>query len=287
MGWGLNRMPEGKYNPLISIIITTFNSKRFIKEAVQSVLYQTYQSFEIIVVDDHSTDETAKIVREFSVKDSRIKFYSIPHSGRPSVVRNYGISKVVGDYIAFLDGDDVWEKHKLEEQFNSIHKNPHAVLVYSASVTVGANIFSPYYEVLPLLHKAARNKNDLIQKGNSIPLSTVLVSKKYLDMAGGFDEDPELKIEDFDLWLRLGEFGYFIFLPYIHAYYRIHPDQFSSDWEEKKKRLEYLSRKRGLKLAPYRFYRNKGFLFLILRNGIHVLTFLWLKSFSVIKRISS
>lgn len=274
-------------NPLISVVITSFNSEKFIEEAVISVLNQTFQNFEIIVVDDQSTDKTAEIVREFSAKDSRIKFYSISHSGKPSTVRNYGIAKAKGKYIAFLDGDDVWEKYKLEEQFNSIQKNQDAVLVYSASITVGANIFSPYYEVLPLLHKAARNKNDLIQKGNSIPLSTVLVSKKYLDMAGGFDEDPELKIEDFDLWLRLGEFGYFIFLPHIHAYYRIHPDQFSSDWEEKKKRLEYLSMKRGLNLASYRFYRNKGFIFLLLRNGIHFLTFLCLKSFSVIKRISS
>ncbi|MGE5795669.1 MAG: glycosyltransferase family 2 protein [Ignavibacteria bacterium] len=274
-------------NPLISVVITSFNSEKFIEEAVISVLNQTFQNFEIIVVDDQSTDKTAEIVREFSAKDSRIKFYSISHSGKPSTVRNYGIAKAKGEYIAFLDGDDVWEKYKLEEQFNSIQKNQDAVLVYSASITFGANIFSPYYEVLPLLHKAARNKNDLIQKGNSIPLSTVLVSKKYLDMAGGFDEDPELKIEDFDLWLRLGEFGYFIFLPHIHAYYRIHPDQFSSDWEEKKKRLEYLSMKRGLNLASYRFYRNKGFIFLLLRNGIHFLTFLCLKSFSVIKRISS
>jgi glycosyltransferase involved in cell wall biosynthesis len=273
-------------NPLISVVITSFNSEKFIEEAVISVLNQTFQNFEVIIVDDQSADSTPGIVKKISARDNRIKFHSISHSGKPSAVRNYGIAQAKGEYIAFLDGDDVWEKHKLEEQLNSIQKNKDAVLVYSASVTVGASIFSPYYEVLPLIHKAARNKNDLIQKGNSIPLSTVLVSKKYLDMAGGFDEDPELKIEDFDLWLRLGELGYFIFLPYIHSYYRIHPDQFSSDWGEKKKRLEYLSGKRGLKLAPYRFYRNKGIIFLILRNGIHVLTFLLLKFFSFIKRIA-
>jgi glycosyltransferase involved in cell wall biosynthesis len=274
-------------NPLISVIITSYNSEKFIEEAVISVLDQTFQNFEIIIVDDQSTDSTSGIVKKISARDDRIKFHSISHSGKPSTVRNYGIALAKGDYVAFLDGDDIWEKYKLEEQVNSIKKNPDAVLVYSAAVTMGTNIFLPSYEVLPLLHKAAKNKNDLIRKGNSIPLSTVVVQKKFLDKAGRFDEDPELKIEDFDLWLRLGEFGYFIFLPYIHAYYRIHPDQFSSDWEEKKKRLEYLSRKRGLKLAPYRFYRNKGFIFLMLRNGIHFLTFLCLKSFSVIKRISS
>ncbi len=271
-------------NPLISVVITSFNSEKFIEEAVISVLNQTFQKFEIIIVDDQSTDNTRGIVKNISAPDNRIKFHSISHSGKPSTVRNYGIAQAKGEYIAFLDGDDIWEKHKLEEQLNSIQKNRDAVLVYSASITVGANIFSPYFEVLPLLHKAARSKSDLIQKGNSIPLSTVLVSKKYLDMAEGFDEDPELKIEDFDLWLRLGEFGYFIFLPYIHSYYRIHPAQFSSDWEEKKKRLEYLSRKRGLKLASYRFYRNKGFIFLIPRNCIHFLNFLFMKLIAVIKR---
>ncbi len=264
-------------NPLISVIITAFNLEKFIEEAIVSILNQTFQNVEIIVVDDQSTDSTPVIVKKISARDDRIKFHSIPHSGKPSSVRNFGIAQANGEYIAFLDGDDVWEKHKLEEQLNSIHKNPDAVLVYSASVTVGANIFSPNYEVLPLLHKAARNKNDLIQKGNSIPLSTVLVSKKYLDMAGGFDEDPDLKIEDFDLWIRLGEFGSFIFIPHIHAYYRVHANQFSADWETKKRRLEYLAKKRNLPLQAYKFGRNQNFILRLIRGMLHFVNYLIIK----------
>ncbi len=272
-------------NPIISVIITVFNSEDFIEETINSVLSQTFQDFEIIIIDDQSADKTPEIIKTFLQKDSRIRFNSIPHSGKPAVVRNTGIAEAKGEYVAFLDGDDVWEKHKLEEQLNAIRKNHDAVLVYSVAVTFGVvNIFSPIYEVLPLLHKAARTREDLIRKGNSIPLSTVLVRKSFLVKAGGFDEDPELRIEDYDLWLRLGEFGTFVFLPRIHAYYRIHPNQFSSDWEAKKKRLEYLAKKRGLQLAPYRFYRNRGFPFLILRNGIHLMTFIWLKLITVVQR---
>jgi glycosyltransferase involved in cell wall biosynthesis len=270
-------------NPLISVIITAYNSEKFIEETIGSVLNQTYKSIEIIIVDDGSTDKTGEALKKFSEIDARIRVFSLHHSGSPAVVRNTGIADAKGEYIAFLDGDDVWEKNKLKEQVNILGKNKEAVLVYSAAVTTGVNIFSPFYEVLPLIHKAAETREDLINKGNSIPLSSVLVKKSYLVQAGGFDEDPELKIEDFDLWLRLGELGTFIFLPRIHVFYRIHQDQFSADWETKRNRLEYLARKRNLPLRDYKFRRNKNFLSALSRNLIHYLNFLLIKLITILK----
>ncbi|HSR18495.1 MAG TPA: hypothetical protein VLM39_10445, partial [Ignavibacteriaceae bacterium] len=85
--------------------------------------------------------------------------------------------------------------------------------------------------------------------------------------------DPELKIEDFDLWLRLSEFGEFFFLPRIHAYYRIHSNQFSADWEKKKRRLEYLAKKKNLPLQVYKFRRNKNFILRITRGLFHFLNY--------------
>ncbi|HVO73597.1 MAG TPA: glycosyltransferase, partial [Ignavibacteriaceae bacterium] len=222
-----------------------------------------------------------------SGKDPRIRFHSILHSGKPASVRNFGIAEASGEYIAFLDGDDFWERHKLEEQVNSFRKNPGVILVYSASVTAGTNIFSPYYEVLPLLHKAAKNREDLIRKGNSIPLSTVLVRKKYLDAVNGFDEDPELKIEDFDLWLRLSEFGSFIFLPRVHLNYRVHSNQFSADWETKKRRLEYLAKKKNLPLRAYKFRRNLNVPARMIRGLINFLNLLIIKIITSYQRILS
>ena len=114
----------------------------------------------------------------------------------------------------------------------------------------------------------------IITKGNTITNSTVLIRSDILKQTGGFDEDPYLKVEDYDLWIRLGEKGEFIFIPRIHAYYRIHANQFSGNWETKQKNLDYLAKKRNLSLPQYRFIRNKGTFLLNLRNSFHFLNYL-------------
>lgn len=274
---------NNKNTPLISVVIPTFNSGNFIRETIETVLNQTYKNFEIIVVDDESTDNTVSILEELSGKDERITYYQIPHSGRPSVPRNYGVEKSNGKYIAFLDSDDIWIKDKLEKQISEFKKNPDYVFVYSMSVTFGdVNIFSPHYEVLPLLYKVCKTKHDLINKGNSITCSTVLIKKEYFQKVGGFDEDINLKaVEDYDLWIRLSELGSFGFVPRIQTYYRVHGKQSSADWQTKQDRLKYLSDKRGWNLPGYKYYRNKGLLFLLIRNAVHYSIFLFVKFLSL------
>ncbi|MCL5030224.1 MAG: glycosyltransferase family 2 protein [Bacteroidetes bacterium] len=275
-----------KNNPLVSVVIPAYNVEKFIGETLRSVLNQTYNNYEIIVVDDSSRDQTASVVNQFIQLDKRIKYFKIEHSGRPAVPRNFGISKASGELIAFLDSDDLWKKNKLAEQVLFLEKYPGLIFIYSMSVTFGdVNLFSPFYEVLPLLNKAARTKEDLLKKGNSITCSSVLIRSDYLKKVNGFDEDPKLKaVEDYDLWIRLSEFGKFGFIPRIHTYYRVHSSQSSSDWETKQKRLEYLSSKRNIDLPKYHFYRNKGFPIRIARNSVHFLTFLYVKFLSLINR---
>lgn len=267
----------GNYNPLVSVIITTFNVESYIEETIKSVINQTYTKFEIIVVDDSSNDKTLEMVERIARSEERIKYYKIEHAGRPSIPRNFGISKAAGELIAFLDGDDVWSKDKLIEQVTFIENHPEYILVYSMSITYGVNLFSVQYEVLPLLYKAARSYDDLITKGNSITCSSVLIKKSLLEKAGGFDEDPQLAVEDYDLWIRLSRLGSFGFIPRIHVYYRIHKYQFSSDWETKQKRIDYLASKRGLTIRTYKYVRNRGFIFLFARNILHYSTYLWVR----------
>ncbi len=266
-----------KYNPLVSVVIPTFNVEKYIEDTVSSVLNQSYNNFEIIVVDDSSNDRTVEIVKELSGSDRRIKYFQIAHAGRPSVPRNFGIRKSAGELIAFLDGDDLWTKNKLKDQVASIENNSACAFVYSMSVTTGASLFSSYYEVLPLLHKAVRSFDDLIIKGNSITCSSVLVKKTFLEKVNGFDEDPLLAVDDYDLWIRLSKTGSIGFISKIHVYYRVHPAQFSSDWETKQKRLNYLSSKRNIPIPKYKYFRNKGIVFRILRNLLHFFTFLAVK----------
>lgn len=264
---------------LVSVVIPTFNSGKFITETINSVLNQTYTNFEIIVIDDGSTDNTASTLKFLIKNDKRINYYKIKHSGRPAIPRNFGIGKSQGEFIAFLDADDLWDRNKLAKQIAEFKKHPDYIFLYSMSVTFGnVTLFSPNYEVLPLLHKAVKTGNDLLNIGNSITCSSVLVKKETLQKVNGFDEDEKLKaVEDYDLWIKLSKLGIFGFIPRILTYYRIHSTQSSADWQTKQERLKYLSDKRNLNLPVYKYYRNKGPFFLLIRNLIHYSTYLYVK----------
>lgn len=262
--------------PLVSVVVPAHNSARYIAETIDSVLRQTYGNFEIIVVDDSSEDDTVQEVVRMATSDNRIKLHRIEHAGRPSVPRNEGIRLARGQYTAFLDSDDLWTRHKLEDQIHYMLSDPEAVFVYSMSVTFGdVNLFSPSYEVLPLLKKAALSYEDLISKGNSVTCSSILIRTDILRSEGGFDEDPKLQIEDYDLWIRLSRRGKIGFIPRIHVFYRVHTVQFSGSWELKQQRLEYLSDKLKIQLPPYRFARNRSLAVRIARNALHFSNYIW------------
>lgn len=271
--------------PLVSVIMPAYNSSGFIKESAASVLSQTYKNIELIIVDDGSADDTFNAAEKIAQTDSRVKFYSIPHAGRPSVPRNFGIGKSSGELIAFIDSDDLWIKDKLERQVKFFKRKINPVFVYSMSVTFGSvNIFSPLYEVLPLPFKAAKSRDALLKTGNTIPLSSVLADAAAVKSINGFDEDPDLQIEDYDLWLHLSELGSFYFFPRLQVFYRIHDSQFSADWETRKARMNYLSRKRGLRLPELKLHRRKG-VFLIIRNAVHFKVYLLMRLLDFWSRI--
>jgi len=113
-------------NSKVSIITPTFNSERFISDTIDSVIQQSYQNFEMIIVDDCSIDKTEEIVKKHMEKDKRIKFYKLYKNSGAAVVRNYGLEKAQGRYIAFLDSDDIWEKGKLEKQLLFMQDNGYA-----------------------------------------------------------------------------------------------------------------------------------------------------------------
>ena len=110
--------------PKFSIIIGTYNCKKFLKLAILSVLKQSFKDFELIIVDDCSVDGSQKLIKEFATKDNRIKpFFQKKNSGKDSAPRNFGISKAKGKYICFLDSDDIWTKDKLYIQNSKLKKD--------------------------------------------------------------------------------------------------------------------------------------------------------------------
>lgn len=265
--------------PLVSVIIASYNSGKFIAETLRTVLRQSYRKIEIIVVNDGSTDNTEEIVLRIAALDSRIKYYHIKHSGRPSVPRNYAVKKASGSLFAFLDADDLWTKHKIKSQVDYLLNNSGISFVYSMCFTFGdVNFFSEYYELLPLPFRAVEDKEGLRTTGNTIPLSSVMVRREAFYEVNGFDEDPDFKaVEDYDLWLRLSEKFEFHFIPRIQVYYRIHISQSSADWNTREKRMKLLAEKRNIDLPEYKNIRRKGWFLLLLRNTIHLKFYLLYK----------
>jgi glycosyltransferase involved in cell wall biosynthesis len=110
-------------NELVSIIIPTYNTEKFIGDTLQSVQNQTYQNWEMILVDDASTDRTVSVIEEFAKNDSRIKLFKLEKNSGNGFARNIAVEKTVGKYIAYLDADDLWFSNKLEKQIGFLKAN--------------------------------------------------------------------------------------------------------------------------------------------------------------------
>ena len=110
-------------NALVSIITPAFNSEKYISETINSVLNQTYKNWELLIVDDCSTDKTFEIAKNFSLNDNRVKAYQLKYNTGPGFARNFATKIVKGNYIAFLDADDLWKPEKLEKQLAFLQKN--------------------------------------------------------------------------------------------------------------------------------------------------------------------
>jgi glycosyltransferase involved in cell wall biosynthesis len=181
--------------PLVSVVIPTHNRWPMIAEAVQSVLTQTFGDFELIVVDDGSIDNTARLL---SSCDSRLQVLSQPHTG-VAAARNAGVARSRGKYIAFLDSDDLWSPAKLAIQADFMEHNPEMHICQTEEIWIRRGV-----RVNP---KARHRKpsGDIFQRSLELCLvspSAVMMTKELFYLAGGFDEWFPV-CEDYDLWLRI------------------------------------------------------------------------------------
>lgn len=196
-------------NELVSIIMPAYNAARHIAESIDSVLAQTYPAWELVVVDDGSTDDTRQVVAGYRARDERIR-YVYQDNARQGRARNNGIAHAAGAYVAFLDSDDLWVPHKLAVQVQALEQH-RADLVF-ADAHVFADRFDPAAATagtLPTLHTgrgvfAGDEGLRLFLEGNRIPILTVLTRRSVLDAVGGFTENPLVQnAEDYHLWLKL------------------------------------------------------------------------------------
>lgn len=229
--------------PLVSVIIPAYNCSDTISTSVLSALYQGYKNLEVVIVDDSSTDNTSEVIRNISVRESRIIFLSLEQNSGPAVARNKGLEKAHGELIAFLDADDEWMPGKISRQVELFQRHPDMDLLFTevsnTDYKTGKN--KPYSMINKLflrnlelntdkrdrnLYKVSGQVKRELYSGNFICLSSVLVRRATIDRVNGFNVN-RFGTEDVDFWIRLSDKVNFYYLDETTTQYNWLPNSIS------------------------------------------------------------
>jgi glycosyltransferase involved in cell wall biosynthesis len=203
----------------ISIILTTYNRGRtFLRQAIQSVIDQTYKDWELIILDNYSTDNTDDIVNEFSIHN--IKYIKLHNNGVIAKSRNAGIKIAQGEYISLIDSDDFWEVNKLEESYKHLSQNKYDGFCHAENWL--------FNDEKKMVVKYGPEKKfsfeNLLSNGNCLSPSATIIKRDLLNEVGGYSEDEKfITAEDYDLWLKISKKGYkIIFSEAVLGWFRVH-----------------------------------------------------------------
>lgn len=242
------------HNPPVSIILPVYNGEEFIEDAIESVLGQTYENWELIIINDGSTDNSEQIIKNF-LSNNRLKYFENHGNKGISSTRNRGLKKSTGEYIAFLDQDDLWEKNKLEVSISHFNnKRDKLGLVYSEANILNCTEQSEIIRVSSGAPNGLPRKRfieKLFLKNFIKSMSQVVISKKTFQEVGLFDERLSVA-DDWDLYLRLaGKFS-FQKIPKVLTTIRRHGENTSDEktLEMKRESLEIILPK-CLELYPF------------------------------------
>ena len=204
----------------VSVVIPTHNRADLIGEAIRSVLAQTFQDFDVHIVDDGSTDNTKDVVD--SLDDGRLHYFWQENSGLPADARNVGILRSGGEFVAFLDSDAVWFPDKLQHQVSAMKANPNCGIVASNYKCMGDH---PLHDQITMRDNIPAGKVfEALLHANFIGTSMAMVRRSALEKVGAFHTDPSIRCaEDFDLWLRIAYHFEFEPIREVGGVYRIHP----------------------------------------------------------------
>ena len=204
--------------PLVSIISPTYNHAKYIADCISSAQAQTYTNWEMIVVDDGSTDNTYSVAKKFAENDSRIKVLTQSNVGifRLGETYNFALSKSTGKYIAVLEGDDVWLPEKLEFQITEMESDEEIVLSYGKAFSSTTDLQSDYslsdfskYSNTILENNPVGSATEILLFSNFIVALTVLIRRSALDKIGGFKQSHRLPLVDLTTWTELSLCGKF------------------------------------------------------------------------------
>lgn len=203
--------------PLVSVVIATYNQAKYLGYTIESVLNQTYPNIELIVVDDGSTDSTPEVAARFG---GRIAYIRQANTER-GAARNRGLAEARGEFIAFLDSDDIWLPDKIKNEVEYLQQHPDLGFVYSDREYIDADGRYIGYGRAPEHHGWVTGE---LLKQNFVCLSANLARREAMLKTGGFPEDRLISgSEDWVAWIRLSTEVQFGHLPVITVLYRIHP----------------------------------------------------------------
>ncbi len=220
---------------IVTIITPTFNHADFIAECIQSAIDQSFTGWEMLIINDGSTDHTVEIANRFAAADPRITVYNQQNIGifRLSETYNFALQHAKGKYIAILEGDDIWETDKLSRQVATLESNPSAVIAWSSSRQVNidqSQVFIVSPELEPSDIKLFTNNPvgsflDILLFRNCIPALTACIRKETLEKIGGFQQGYGLPLVDLPTWQLLSTQGTFVYDAEPTGRWRVYPGQ--------------------------------------------------------------
>lgn len=206
--------------PLISVVIPSYNTGNYLGRAIQSVLEQSFIRWEVLVVDNHSTDDTDEVLNRFT--DPRIKVLKVHNNGVIAVSRNMGIRAAKGEWVAFLDSDDWWASRKLQSCYEIMDDK--VDLIYHELKIVRDHPVLFQRKTIGSRQVQTPVIIDLMVSGNAIATTSVVVRKWLLNQIDGMNENCDMvACEDYNTWLRIAKLtDRFKYLPKCLGFYRLH-----------------------------------------------------------------
>ena len=216
--------------PKVTVMIANYNGAGYLSACLESLIYQTYDDFEVLIIDDGSTDNSLEICNEFIKRDDRFRIVSLNQNHGVSYVRHIGIPASKGHYIAILDSDDIALPHRLEKQVKYLDDHPNTVLV------------GGYYGIIDANGKVIRKRKKLplhdpeirwrLTFGNCLIHSTVMYRKDAAIKCGGYNPETIYAL-DMDLYTRLISYGNVEVIPYVLSLWRSHPKSLTKTTQKK------------------------------------------------------
>ena len=216
--------------PLFSVVIPTYNQADYLEEAIESVLAQTFADFEILVVNNFSTDNTSEVLNGYD--DPRIKVIEFNNEGVIGAGRNTGIKAATGEFVAFLDSDDVWYPEKLAEVARIIEQDPEIGLICHDQDMVRDGVVEQSTNYGPPGNYQGTIYDYVLGASNGPSTSATTVARRFLEAVSGFSEDRAfITVEDYELWLRLAKVCRFHFIKSVLGTHMFHGESSSHNAE--------------------------------------------------------